>query len=84
MVIEMLHQRSHAAENDPEDYVFLSLTKQEVYLLLLGACISAVSYRCLEDRMVDLEIKVGESIYVQKPEWRGESDDDGSGDLYVA
>ena len=76
MVIEMLHQRSHAAEDDPEDYVFLSLTKQEVYLLLLGACITAVSLRCLEDRVVDFELKVGETIYEQKPEWRGESDDD--------
>lgn len=47
-VIEMLHQRSHVAEDDPEDIVFLSLTKQEVYLLLLGQCITAVSLRCLE------------------------------------
>lgn len=74
-IIELCHQKAHAASVDPEDYVFVALTQREIWLMLLGAVITAVNFPCLEDDLVEYENKVGDAIHVQKPAWRGESDD---------
>ena len=73
-VIEICHQNAHAADHDPEDYVFLSLTQREIWQLLLGLVLAALAYPCLEEGIVEHEQKVGGAIHAQKPHWRDEDE----------
>jgi hypothetical protein len=68
-VLNLCHQRAHQASTDPEEYVFLSLTEQEVWFLLGGAVFFALSFGCLEDEIVEFQNKIGAAIDVQMPQW---------------
>jgi hypothetical protein len=68
-IIEGLHQRSHEAEDDPDNVSLLCLTDQEVYLVMLGIILIGVTFNCLEPRVVQLEEKVLESLKEQRPDW---------------
>ena len=71
-VVEMCHQKAHLASSDPEDYILVSLTQQEVFLVLMGMVMASVYFNCLEDPATSLIHKIGGSVHHAKPEWRGE------------
>lgn len=76
-IIELIHQKAHAASTNPEDYLFVSITQQEMLLLLMGLVMGAIYYPCLENPMLDLERKVSGAIKAQKPTWHDDVEANG-------
>jgi hypothetical protein len=76
MAIEYGHQVSHLVDNDPEDFIFLCLTRREVVLVATAAMMLVDAYPCLEDDIREMEKKASAVVRVQKPEWSGASPDD--------
>lgn len=69
-VLEICHEKAHEVENDPEDYLFLSVTERETWLLLMGMILAGAAAPCMLDDLKALEQKIAESIKAQKPAWR--------------
>ena len=60
------HQQAHDAEHDPENTLFVQLTRREMWHLLYGMlCASSVS-PCLESNGADLLEKFADLMTVQE------------------
>lgn len=58
-------------ESDPEDVMFLQVTKQETFLLAMGTFILEHVYPCLIEDTNPLFQKIFDCLKEQKPHWRG-------------
>ena len=64
------HQQALEADNNPEDCLFIQLTRREIWLLLYGLLWSTTTAPELEDNAVSLQEKFAEVLDVQRPDWR--------------
>ena len=69
-LLALCHQQAHDAEHDFEDSVFMSLTRRELWLLLMATVLLSESSPCLKPNCLDFNERLSEIIDTQKPHWR--------------
>jgi hypothetical protein len=69
MIMELCHQQAHDAEHDVEDGLFLTITRREVWLMMLAFTWLSESLNCMDDPSTELMERVAETLEVQKPHW---------------
>lgn len=69
--MELLHQGTHAATDDPEDTMMVALTQAELTALCLGAHLTRIALPCIEDVVERMLAKILELVEAQRPDWAG-------------
>ena len=73
-LIAISRHQALTAENDPEDCLFVQLTRREMWLLLLGLLWTPTLEPSLEEVSCDLLEKLSAALEVQKDHWRTRED----------
>lgn len=75
--IELTHDAIHAVENDPEEQLFVSMGRREVYLASLGLFLIIDEFSCAAKPMaLALLNRLGELVGVQT-DWATQADEEG-------
>lgn len=69
-IIEICHNNVHDAEHDVEDGLLISLTRKEIWLLVMSLLLISESAPCLSDDCATLLERVAELVDTQKQHWR--------------
>ena len=69
-LIALCHQQAHYAAHDFEDTVFVSLTRRDIWFLLLATLVLGNSAECFDDQCAEFCERLAELIEVQKDNWR--------------
>ena len=69
-LIALCHKQIHEAEHDPQDTVFVALTRRDCWTLCMGALVLGVALPCVEFATSDLSLRIAELIETQKDGWR--------------
>lgn len=69
-IIEICHEQAHEAEDDVEDGLLISLTRQEVWLTMLAWFLLGHSADCLKDDTTRATERLAELMDVQKHHWQ--------------
>jgi hypothetical protein len=75
-LILLCHEGVHNAEHNPEDTVFFSLTRKDVWLVCLSVLVMGESFDCLDDESADILDRLAEVAEIQKAHWRGNNGPD--------
>lgn len=69
-LIDLCHAQAHEAEHDPEDAVFFSLTRKDIWIVCFACLVLGESLDCLDDEIASLLERMAEVAEVQKDHWR--------------
>lgn len=72
MTLALIESGLSEVKNTPQDYedtLFMALTRRDV--LFIGAALPflVVNYSDFDEDSIDLQVRLGDAIEVQKPEW---------------
>lgn len=67
--MEGCHQILHEMDQDFDNTVFVSLTEKDSVTVALAMATLTIIYPCLGDVSEELQLRLKEILYVQKPEW---------------
>lgn len=76
-LIILARQQAMYGDHNPDDCLFLQLTRREIWLVLYGLLWSSGIEPRLEDKSCELLEKMSEALDCQKPQWRNGYTDPG-------
>lgn len=68
-VLEICHSRAHECDDNPEDYILVSLTEREFWTVILAMTLAGISTECLVDPVVSVQEKLAQARRMTKQEW---------------
>ena len=73
-LIAISRHQALTADNNPEDTLFIQLTRREIWMVIYGQLWAGELCPDLVDTSCDLLEKLGELLDTQRPEWRTKDD----------
>lgn len=69
-ILDLAHQLAHGAPHDPDDTVFICLSRRDMWHFMFAMLLCVESSDCLAEQGADIIERVAELVDVQKPDWR--------------
>lgn len=69
-LISLCHNQIHEAEHDPQDIVFMALTRRDCWTIALACLVVGHALPCVQFSTEDLQLRLAELIDTQKDGWK--------------